>query len=272
MAAKHGRCAVCGRHDRLTFEHVPPRKALNDRRIEICSAQDWLYRGSGDVPRGRVQQRGSGFTATCAKCNNDTGSWYGGEFGRWVFRGVDVLTRYAGPAPMDDDPEQHFVTAVFPNVRPALFLKQVVYMLLVVNGPAFSDRNPELRRFALDRERVGLPSEYHFHLALLWGPYSRHVGLGGKIDTDMGGSAVLSEIAFAPFSYTLRIGERLSSLPPCDVSGFAEYSPSDVRDVELHLLVGFCHMPLPCDFRSRSAVAADGGDIPGAWLYHDPGL
>jgi hypothetical protein len=267
MATVHGICAVCGRRAELTFEHVPPRKALNDRRVEKITGEDWLYGGPKGAKKSRIQQKGSGFQATCARCNNDTGGWYGREFLNWVFRAAEILQCYAGPAVMDADAMPHYVTATFAGMRPLLFLKQIVYMLIVINGPRFGDHNQHLRRFVLDREVVGLPPDEHFHLALVWGPHARHIGLGGKVDLEAGGAAGLSEIAFAPFSYVLRVGQHLESLPPCEISSFASYRPEDIVDVELHLLMGFVHLPLPCDYRSSAAIEAQGGDLGGPYLF-----
>jgi hypothetical protein len=253
-------CWVCGQFRTLTFEHVPPKKAFNNQRVEVCSVEDWLYRQPGVSVSGRWQ-KATGLVATCAGCNNNTGAWYGGEFVAWVLRAADILARLPSPAAMDQVPQRIVVTATFPAVAPLLFLKQVVYMILATNGPDFGRLNPDLRQFVLDKEMVGLPPRYHFHLGLLWGPNARQVGAAGKIDIFKGQNAVLAEVAFAPFSYVLRIGDRLDSLPPCDISGFSRYKPDERLDLELTLLVGFCHAPLACDYRSMAAILADGGGV-----------
>jgi len=54
----------------------------------------------------------------------------------------------------------------FPARYPARFLKQVVTMFASINRPEFMDFHPELRRFVLDREAVGLPPRYQIYLAL----------------------------------------------------------------------------------------------------------
>lgn len=255
-----GTCSACGTSSKLTFEHVPPRSALNAHRTEVFSGEDWLNRHEGGLDRGRIQQRGSGYQATCQDCNNGTGSWYVRSYLDWVRRGADVLGRFAHPARLDQDPQLHHVTAEFTGVRPLPFLKQVAYMHLVVNGWEFTRRNIALRDFVLARESTGLPERYHFHLGLIYGPSARHVGIGAKYSLESDTSAVLSEIAFPPFSYVLRIGERLPSLPPLDISRFASYGLDEVVDMELGLLVGFTHTPFHCDYRSSAGMQTDIAD------------
>ena len=258
--ARVGTCSACGTSTTLTFEHVPPRSALNAHRTEVFSGEDWLKRNEGGLDRGRIQQRGSGYYAACQNCNNKTGHWYVRPYLDWVRRGVDVLGRFAHPDRLDRDPQLHHVTAAFTGMRPLPFLKQVAYMHLVVNGWEFARRNVALRDFVLAREATGLPDRYHFHLGLIYGPSARHVGIGAKYSLETDTSAVLSEIAFPPFSYVLRIGERLPSLPPLDISSYASCSLDDVADLELSLLVGFTHTPLPCDYRSAAGMQNDIAD------------
>ena len=139
-------------------------------------------------------------------------------------------------------------------MHPLLFLKQVVYMFMVINGTGFGELNQELRRFVLSKEATGLPPRFHFHLALYWGPQGRLVGGSAKLDLDRGVSAYLSEIAFFPFACALRIGERLPNLPPCEISRFSSFGPEETADVELTLLVGFGNTQIECDYRSSAAL------------------
>jgi hypothetical protein len=50
--------------------------------------------------------------------------------------------------------------------HPLRFIKQIVTMLLAVSPIDFSQENPALGDFVLDRERTGLPDDYRFYLAL----------------------------------------------------------------------------------------------------------
>src|SRR5664279_2744142 len=145
MAKLRAKCAVCGEYDDLTFEHIPPKGAFNRESLRTLSGQDWLDHVSGTYRPGRVQQRGSGRKATCARCNNVTGGWYGGEYVRWAQVAADMLVRYRSPWSLDASPARHHIVAGLYGVRPLLFLKQLVYMFMVVNGTGFGELNQVLR-------------------------------------------------------------------------------------------------------------------------------
>ena len=83
-----GRCRLCGNEGRLSFEHVPPRAAFNDRPILLYKFDEILDLGPDDTPPegGTVQQKGAGAYTLCERCNNNTGSWYGKHFVSWCHR------------------------------------------------------------------------------------------------------------------------------------------------------------------------------------------
>lgn len=170
------------------------------------------------------------------------------------------MSRFAHPAALDQEPSPQHVSTSFAQMRPLPFVKQVVFMLLVVNGWEFTCRNLSLRDFVLAPERTGLPPRYHLHLALVYGPSARHVGIGAKYSMDSDSSAVLTEIAFPPFSYVLRMGERIPSLPPQEITSFSNFHLHEIVDLDLNLLVGFTHTPLHCDYRSSAAMQNDVAD------------
>ena len=41
MARNQGICAICGKGDKLSLDHVPPQCADNDQYVEINTAADW---------------------------------------------------------------------------------------------------------------------------------------------------------------------------------------------------------------------------------------
>src|SRR3712207_733867 len=91
--ARVGICHICGASGPLTFEHVPPQKAFNNKPVIVLPfdashlGPDPLAHGA----KGRVQQRGLGDYTLCARCNSVTGSWYGGDFVDWCYQGAVIL-------------------------------------------------------------------------------------------------------------------------------------------------------------------------------------
>ena len=89
----HGKCKLCGRTKKLTYEHVPPAGAFNASKVtsypfsevmKLITGEDnrmpWDFEGL----KGKQKQRGSGNYYLCAECNSNTGSWYMEEYVRVV--------------------------------------------------------------------------------------------------------------------------------------------------------------------------------------------
>src|SRR5271169_3325723 len=92
-----GVCHICGRYGALSFEHVPPRAAFNNYPVKVGRFEDAINLGPDDEPTaGHIQQQGMGSYTLCAKCNNNTGSWYGKQFLDWCEQGLMMLSRTGG--------------------------------------------------------------------------------------------------------------------------------------------------------------------------------
>ena len=75
-----GICHICGSSGDLSFEHVPPRVAFNDRRTVRIKGEEAISLGPDEIVKGPIQQGGIGDYTLCAECNNKTGHWYGARF------------------------------------------------------------------------------------------------------------------------------------------------------------------------------------------------
>jgi hypothetical protein len=81
--AEEGFCCICGVHGKLSFEHIPPEAAFNDRRVfeaDINSLLNGKWSPEERIEEGKYKQRGAGRYSLCGKCNSDTGSWYGSAY------------------------------------------------------------------------------------------------------------------------------------------------------------------------------------------------
>ncbi len=253
------RCRICGAtFESLTYEHVPPKSAFNDRRVRITGLEEWLRRtDNGTVEGGRYLQRGAGNRTLCGECNSLTGAWFVPEYTAWAERGVFVMRQLPPSKQEDRDENQKLGTIGFGNVYPLRFLKQVVAMILSVNGPEFGDANTGLRAFVQDRSTRELSGRYQFYLALYRGPSARFAGLSGSLHLVTGAQHFITEIAYPPFAVLLSIDEKIPFLPIGNITGFKSFGYDERADIELSLLVGFGHTPFPGDFRSSAAVERD---------------
>jgi hypothetical protein len=154
MAKKRyeGTCHICGTYGPLSFEHIPPHAAFNDRPVIRIEFEQALSLGPDEQVRGPKQQRGMGGYTLCPKCNNDTDVWYGPRFVDWCYQGMDMLIRTNGK------PTLIYLNYIFP----LQVLKQIVTMFFSVNVEGFRKPNEELVRFVLNREARYISPKYRF--------------------------------------------------------------------------------------------------------------
>lgn len=149
-----GVCRICGLDGPLSFEHIPPRAAFNERPVIVLKFEDTLKLGPNMVGKGPIQQRGMGYYTLCEKCNNNTGRWYGNQFVDWCYQGMEMLMRTKGK------PSLIYLNYLYPLP----ILKQIITMLFSVNHDTFRIHNEELVRFILNREEKYLSPKYRFFI------------------------------------------------------------------------------------------------------------
>lgn len=159
-----GPCRICGEITLLSFEHVPPRAAFNDRRVLYAHSKQLLRDSANlDSLSGKVLQKGAGRYTLCERCNNQTGSWYGPAYVDWAYQGMQIVRATKG-AP----------TLIYNfHVFPLRVIKQVICMFLSANSPKFlGDRRAELIKFVLGRDAKDLPSYIRVYAFYTLGPRS----------------------------------------------------------------------------------------------------
>ena len=73
---QYGICHICGKYGELTFEHIPPRNALNKYQAKVYNGEQFLKLSNGQPARYNNLQQGMGKYSLCQQCNNITGTWY----------------------------------------------------------------------------------------------------------------------------------------------------------------------------------------------------
>lgn len=91
---KHeGYCRICNKFGNLTFEHIPPKCALNDTEARVYTGDSFLqlmcdpnrYPWETNGVKYKSLQKGLGDYTLCESCNNITGELYGEEYKRWFY-------------------------------------------------------------------------------------------------------------------------------------------------------------------------------------------
>lgn len=248
-----GKCRICGKDGDLSFEHVPPQKAFNDKRLIAYSLEGWITKKE---VKGRPFQRGAGAYTLCRQCNSDTGAWYANEFVTWSLIGADVLQI------LDRQQEQFSnlseIGVVFQDVYPVRFLKQIVTCFFSVMGTntdaVFAAMNPDLVRFVLNRDESNLPENYHFYLKLYRKSIMRRYPVAGKITmtyTKTGNNisllratpVIFSEITHFPFALIMTHNELFPNAT--EITHLKNFKYDDRTDISLTLSIGQGMHPYP---------------------------
>lgn len=250
-SARFGHCHLCGTHGKLSFEHVPPESAFNNRRVVTPDAKRVFELTNLDDLNslsGRQSQRGQGGYTLCERCNSLTGHWYGANYAMWAYQGADYLSRSDGRLQL-----------AYPyHLLPLRVIKQIICMFFSVNAPRFREAHPELEKFVLSNEEKYLPPHIRLYVGYCLSDRSRAAGVTGSIQLDKtSGKSLLrsySEISFPPFSYILSFNSPPPEHPMLDISFFAKYGYQDFTTLELPIPVLSVYTPFPGDFRSRDTV------------------
>lgn len=198
---KTGICHLCGDYKELTFEHIPPQSAFNNRPIFIKKYEHQFDKTSFVYGKSIRSNKGAGSYCFCKSCNNNTGTWYANDFTEFViqahdyFKNTNSINRF------------NFINFTF---KPLNVLKQILTMFLGVEHIGVLREDKELVSFLLNKESDQLPDKYQIYIYNTLSINQRMFGLqfnnlNNQFNTH-------SEITFYPFGYFLTI----DSEPPID--------------------------------------------------------
>jgi hypothetical protein len=246
MSKHEGICQICGNEGQLTFEHVPPEAAFNNRRVITLRFRETITLGPDSEIRGPINQRGAGDYTLCSKCNNLTGHWYGKGFVNWCYEGMEYLMKTGAK------PSLYYPYLIFP----LRVIKQIVTMFFS-ESPSLRLHSEELVRFVLNRDIKYLPPKYKIWVYYNLSDRARHSGPSGILNTATGKSIFFSEISFPPFGYVLTIDSDPPDERLIDISYFSHYDYSEFTDIWLKLPILPVYLALPGDYREKDQIYRD---------------
>ena len=233
-----GKCCICGEWKELTYEHVPPRKAFNEKAIRVYSFEDTILKQSG---RFSEKQKGAGGYTLCKSCNNITGSWYGPAYIDMAFQGMQYYKM-----------ELSGEISVPYYIYPLRVIKQVLSMIASSCGARLFSHNPYFRQFVLDKERRGLPKDMAILMYMPDKGSYKSVPVVGVMNVNTGERFIGSEIAFPPFSFVFNVNTRFNYFNELstmlDITAFSHYDYNDFRCLNLRIARKPGN-PMPMDFR-----------------------
>jgi hypothetical protein len=245
-----GLCRLCGDYKELSFEHIPPKKAFNNKGQLLTTIEILDKKWSPSKP-----QKGLGKNSLCENCNKLTGSWYGNEFVDWTKQGMEWLDKLQNKESID-------LQLPF-YICPLNVLKQIMVMALAMSAEASLDYHSDLRTFVLSKQQRLFPKKYRVHVYFQKDGQPRFESGIGIMKIDSGHSNyVEAEVALPPFGYCVSKNiERSKSLVDYkglyDITWFSEYRYDEWSSVYLKLPKLETHGPVPLDYRSKSEFEAE---------------
>ena len=140
-----GHCHICGKYGELSFEHIPPQKALNKYKAITYTGDDVLKRYKGEKSRYKQLQKGMGKYTLCEQCNNSMGAWYADFYSDVA---IDVARILHKREPLKHGDYISFSSENFPAMA---FVKQVISMFCSLL-PLKEVQRLGFDKFLLDKE------------------------------------------------------------------------------------------------------------------------
>lgn len=237
-----GVCHICGCFGKLSFEHVPPRKAFNNRPVLMAYGRELFESKRIDEIEMTKQQKGAGYFTLCVKCNNDTGGWYGRAYVEWVNQAAEIIIRSHG------EPLLYYPY----KIHPLRVIKQIVTMFFSVNSPEFREKQRYLEQFVLNKNLKDLPDNIDVYVGYTNTGYSRTSAVSGILSSTR--TYVVSEIAFPPFVYIMTFGCISPDPRLMKITHFSKYNYEDFRTLDICLPVVSVNTPYPADYRAHKQV------------------
>ncbi|WP_207428904.1 hypothetical protein [Pedobacter sp. SYSU D00535] len=190
-----GNCVLCGKWGPLTFEHIPPQCASNNKVIYVQKHEHLFEENSKLFGKKMRSQRGFGKQTLCASCNNDTGSWYVKDFCEFSKQGLEVFTA---------NTIKEYVRGEY-IIKPQNVLKQILMMFVAADSDGAVGQIEGVREYLLNKDNCNFPPDIKIYL---YSNSSSHKRLLGYMTVwDKEGDQLVkkqwSEINFKPFGYFL---------------------------------------------------------------------
>lgn len=211
----NGICLLCGNFTKLSFEHVPPRSAFNNKPILIQTGEHLTEKTSRRYGKKAMSNKGFGSNTLCEKCNNNTGSWYGEAFADFAHQGMQILTMASSASELPEVSGEY-------TIRPLNVLKQIMTMFMSADKAGILRENKKLTEFILDRFSNAMPDQYKLFIYSNASPTKRMIGYSYVTDASNleFGIQKWSEINFKPFGYVLADDSRAPHPCMVDISNW----------------------------------------------------
>ncbi len=213
-----GICALCGNLAKLSFEHVPPQSAFNDKPILIQTSEHLTDSASRLYGKKGKSNKGFGSNTLCESCNRNTGSWYGSSFKDFAHQGMEILTNAASASQLPQ------VSGVY-TIKALNVYKQIMTMFMSADKSGILRSDKKLTDFILDKISIDFPDRYKLFIYSNASPIKRMFGymsVTDAVDLEFG-TQNWCEINFQPFGYLLADNSRAPHKLMLDITSWHNF-------------------------------------------------
>jgi|ERR1700722_318824 len=232
---KEAICHICLKNRPMTKNHVPALGGFNSGPIIYTKGKNIVR--SMEYPnepvRTSMNHNGMYYLNGCGECNNGVGSIYASEYIRWANA-------------VDNSFNQNVIFDV-KDLKPLLFIKQLIFDFLIINNISFSQEHILLAKFLLDKNMcIKLAPKYNIYIGVNIYGDGRVVGgpsfIEETADNWLSSDRIyLSEIVHYPFAYQLVLDKKINAPHRShlvDITHFSEDIEIVLPDLPLVKCVG----------------------------------
>lgn len=221
---KYGKCAICSKEGKLSFEHIPPKSAFNKYPVSIKNHEHLNDSNSKLFGKASKSPRGFGRHTLCVLCNNNTGSWYGKDYTNFAYQSLEFLKNSTGD----------YLEGVY-EIKPLRVIKQILSMFMSADKTGHLRSNDQLVNFILNKNKRGLPKEYKI---FLYSTHSNNYRMMGYQIVSVGGVInKWSEINFPPFGFLLCENSGPAHQDMVDITDFSKYKLDQEKKIIIETVI-----------------------------------
>lgn len=248
MEKEMGKCKICGKEKKLTFEHIPPKASFNGQKVEIIKGDELIKTITGKrLPwdtsglKKKVSQNGTKVKTLCSKCNSFTGQHYGSWY-------VDLVGGFHNFIQSNKPKANEYYEFDLHQIKPLNIFKQIISMFCSTTSITMT--HPIIRKFLLDIECNEFPEdEFRVLLNIFISGIPKITG--PTVMSTIRDHYLLSQIVAYPFELTLIMNyDKLKSKDlthyGTDITNFTKYKYNAEEDIKFkaRMIESFTSFPL----------------------------
>ena len=175
-----GICALCQEEKVLTFEHVPPRAAFNNKPLFVKKAEHLfplpVEEGKINYSYGKrhLSNRGFGYERLCKECNNNTGARYANDYVEFAKQGMIILQSIKDKKEVDTVSET--VVKFKLKIKPLNIFKQILLMFVTIDASNIVGNTAKMKSFLENKESNDFPTEINVFMYCTSSDVKRRIG------------------------------------------------------------------------------------------------